>query len=81
MVLEITATHEQECLIKEMLSAMHISFNNAPDFPNPSHAFEVGEDSYRLGESLRDCLGMWKDSEYQDFGSFRKAAWGGRGIK
>ena len=81
MVLEITATHEQERLIKEMLLAMSISFNNAYDLSNTTRSFEVGEESYRLGESLQDCLGMWKDNEYQDFASFRKAAWGGRGVK
>jgi hypothetical protein len=58
-----------------MLLAMKITFNTSDDnLYNINHAFETGQDNKELGQSLRGCLGMWKDIEYQNFASFRKAA-------
>jgi hypothetical protein len=80
MILEIDATQKQERLIKEMLEAMGIVFNQPSDIVTES-GFESGENTEQLGKVLRDCLGMWKDHDFTDFASFRKVAWGGRGVK
>lgn len=74
-IFELEVNSQQERLLKDMLTAMNITFK--------SHLVDVNE-SYsekEIGDAVKNCFGIWKDREdFSDFNDFRKQAWRGRGV-
>lgn len=80
-ILELDINKTQEKLLKEMLTAMNISFSNYP-IEERELAFEKGVSETEIKEAADNCFGIWKSrTDFADFQDFRKQAWGGRGIK
>jgi hypothetical protein len=74
-IIELDITEKEESLLKEMLTAMNISFKSRPADENDS--FSEAE----LEEAVKNCFGIWKDrDDFKDFNDFRKQAWKGRGL-
>ncbi|MCU0467142.1 MAG: hypothetical protein MUF58_00955 [Arcicella sp.] len=80
-ILELDINETQEKLLKEMLSAMNISFSNYT-IEEREFAFEQGGATSEIKEAVDDCFGIWKDrKDFTDFQDFRRQAWGGRGVR
>ena len=80
-ILELDINETQEKLLKDMLTAMNISFSNYP-IEEREFAFEQGVSEAEIKDAVDDCFGIWKNrTDFTDFQDFRKQAWGGRGIK
>ena len=80
-ILTLDINETQEKLLKDMLTAMNISFSNYP-IEEREFAFEKGVSASEIKEAVDSCFGIWKNrTDFTDFQDFRKQAWGGRGIK
>lgn len=74
-ILELDITEKEESLLKEMLTAMNISFKSR------QIESEADFSEAEIKEAVKSCLGIWNDrDDFTDFNDFRKQAWKGRGI-
>ena len=58
-ILELDINKTQEKLLKEMLTAMNISFSNYP-IEERELAFEKGISETEIKEAADNCFGIWK---------------------
>ena len=65
----------QEILLKDMLTAMNISFRFYP-IEEREFAFEQGVSASEITEAVDNCFGIWKNrTDFTDFQDFKKQSW------
>lgn len=76
-ILTLGTDEAQKKLLKDMLTAMDISFRNYP-IEDREFAFEQRDFSFRnqRGSGVDYCFGIWKSrTDFTDFQDFRKQVW------